>query len=250
MRKLMKIGLISLVLGVFLAANWIDDSYAARYGRGFGSYSTYRSTSGYRSYKPTPKTPSYTRTGRMPMAKASGSNNFRSRSFNAPRALPKSIPATSSVARMTKYSGKVTKTGSPIISSRSGKTFSIPKQGVFSSRMSLMSGVSRTALINNLGSSKASALQTRIVALSSSVGAARNPGSIAKASSAVWKGFSKYRGDIKTNGLNGKGRQFYQWDHTHGDIEVYDSRRKHIGSMNPQTGEMYKPAVKGRKLED
>ena len=32
------------------------------------------------------------------------------------------------------------------------------------------------------------------------------------------------------------------------DIEVYDRNKKHLGSMNPVTGEMYKPAEKGRTL--
>ena len=41
----------------------------------------------------------------------------------------------------------------------------------------------------------------------------------------------------------------YEWDHAHNDIEVYDSNGKHLGSMDPITGEMYKPAVKGRKIE-
>jgi len=30
---------------------------------------------------------------------------------------------------------------------------------------------------------------------------------------------------------------------------VYDNKGKHLGSMNPETGEMYKPKVVGRKIE-
>lgn len=41
----------------------------------------------------------------------------------------------------------------------------------------------------------------------------------------------------------------YEWDHTHGDIEVYDGRGNHKGSMNPTTGDIYKAAVKGRKID-
>ena len=32
------------------------------------------------------------------------------------------------------------------------------------------------------------------------------------------------------------------------DIEVYDKNGKDLGSMNPTTGEMYKPAVQGRTI--
>ena len=38
----------------------------------------------------------------------------------------------------------------------------------------------------------------------------------------------------------------YEWDYQHGDIEIYDKRGKHKGSINPKTKEK-KPAVKGRK---
>jgi hypothetical protein len=50
------------------------------------------------------------------------------------------------------------------------------------------------------------------------------------------------------NGLNGKDRRYYEWDHTHGDMEVYDSRGNHLGTMDPQTGQMTKPAAPGRKI--
>jgi hypothetical protein len=39
-----------------------------------------------------------------------------------------------------------------------------------------------------------------------------------------------------------------RWDHTHNDIEVFDKRGRHLGSMDPTTGEMYKPPVAGRKM--
>lgn len=35
----------------------------------------------------------------------------------------------------------------------------------------------------------------------------------------------------------------------HGDIEVYDNKGRHLGSMHPTTGELYKPPVKGRTIE-
>ena len=72
---------------------------------------------------------------------------------------------------------------------------------------------------------------------------------ITKAESPIWGGLKSYRGAIKTNGLNGKERRFFRWDATHHDIEVFDHAGKHLGSMNPINGEMYKPPVPGRDLE-
>ena len=64
----------------------------------------------------------------------------------------------------------------------------------------------------------------------------------------AWKGMSNYRDGIKTNGATGKQKEFYKWDHTHGDIEVFDRNGNHLGSMNPNTGVMHKPPVPGRTL--
>ncbi|THD03160.1 hypothetical protein B1810_11320 [Panacagrimonas perspica] len=64
-----------------------------------------------------------------------------------------------------------------------------------------------------------------------------------------WKGLKPYRGKTKTNGKTGKERRFYEWDHTHGDIETYDPRGRHLGSANPETGAMTKPPAPGRKID-
>ena len=77
--------------------------------------------------------------------------------------------------------------------------------------------------------------------------AARKP-VCTKANSPIWQGFQPYRGDIKTNGKSGRSREYYQWDYTHGEIEVFDSGRRHKGAMNPSSGAMIKPAVPGRTL--
>ena len=66
--------------------------------------------------------------------------------------------------------------------------------------------------------------------------------------SPVWKNFSPFQNNVRSNGQNGKDRQYYQWDHTHGDIEVYDRNGIHLGSMEPNTGIMHKPPVPGRTL--
>jgi hypothetical protein len=67
--------------------------------------------------------------------------------------------------------------------------------------------------------------------------------------SAQWKQLEPYRGKTRTNGLKGRKKQYYEWDNTHGDIEVYNSRGEHLGSMDPTTGNMTKPAVPGRKID-
>ncbi|RQM43901.1 hypothetical protein EHZ19_31630, partial [Paraburkholderia bannensis] len=64
-----------------------------------------------------------------------------------------------------------------------------------------------------------------------------------KADSPVWQSL-----DSAGNGVKTDGKQFYEWDYTHNDIEVYDKRGRHVGSADPVTGELYKPPVPGRKL--
>lgn len=40
----------------------------------------------------------------------------------------------------------------------------------------------------------------------------------------------------RTNGLRGKKRRYFSWDSEKNEIEVFDSRREHIGSIDPLTG--------------
>lgn len=42
--------------------------------------------------------------------------------------------------------------------------------------------------------------------------------------------------------------RYYTWDSLHGEVEVFNKRGKHLGSICPITGEPTKPAVKGRKI--
>ena len=44
------------------------------------------------------------------------------------------------------------------------------------------------------------------------------------------------------------GKRLYTWDELHGEIEVFNARGKHMGSADKVTGEIFKEAVKGRKL--
>jgi hypothetical protein len=67
--------------------------------------------------------------------------------------------------------------------------------------------------------------------------------------SPFWTSLQPYRGPTKTNGLPGNGRRYYEWDYTHCDIEVYNKRGRHLGSANPKTGTIYKPAVAGRRIK-
>jgi hypothetical protein len=47
---------------------------------------------------------------------------------------------------------------------------------------------------------------------------------------------------------NEDGSRLYTWDALHGEIEVYNSRGKHLGALDPLTGELVKVAVRGRKI--
>jgi hypothetical protein len=53
---------------------------------------------------------------------------------------------------------------------------------------------------------------------------------------------------LKSSGSGSK-KQYYDWDYTHNDIEVYNSKGRHLGSMDPMTGEMYKLPVPGRTIK-
>ena len=82
------------------------------------------------------------------------------------------------------------------------------------------------------------------------IGVVNSEGSgISKSESPVWGGFQPWRGSIKTNGLSGAKKRYYEWDYTHSDIEVYNQKGKHLGSMDPITKKMTKPAVPGRKID-
>ncbi|MFE3965371.1 RHS repeat-associated core domain-containing protein, partial [Streptomyces cyaneofuscatus] len=68
------------------------------------------------------------------------------------------------------------------------------------------------------------------------------------ANSPFWKGLKSHKGKTKTNGKTGKNKRYYEWDYTHGDVEVYDSKGNHLGSADPMGGKIYKPRVNGRKI--
>jgi hypothetical protein len=64
-----------------------------------------------------------------------------------------------------------------------------------------------------------------------------------------WDKLKPSHGKTKTNEEKGKKKRFYEKDRTHGDLEVYDRRGRHLGSADPNTGEMTKPPVPGRRID-
>ncbi|MGI4763746.1 MAG: colicin E3/pyocin S6 family cytotoxin [Janthinobacterium lividum] len=44
------------------------------------------------------------------------------------------------------------------------------------------------------------------------------------------------------------GQRLYEWDSLHGEIEVYNGRGRHLGTMDAQ-GAMIGPAIKGRTID-
>jgi len=69
---------------------------------------------------------------------------------------------------------------------------------------------------------------------------------VEKPESPIWNQLKPYRGELRTNGESGKDRRMYRWDYSHKDIETYDRRGKHLGDIDPVTGDETKPAKKGR----
>jgi hypothetical protein len=43
--------------------------------------------------------------------------------------------------------------------------------------------------------------------------------------------------------------RYYTWDSLHGELEVFNKSGYHLGVACPRTGEMIKPAVKGRRIK-
>jgi hypothetical protein len=63
--------------------------------------------------------------------------------------------------------------------------------------------------------------------------------------------------DVEDLGVHGgqrrwrsrKRKQLYEWDSTHGEVEVYNLRGRHLGAADPVTGELFKPADKTRRID-
>lgn len=189
--------LFSLLIIIFMAG-LVGDSYAQRRG-GWGGGSGY-SAPVYRPAPPRPAMPSQI-TPQGPRVGASiggrpspGSN----RAANTVRPLPPSIKPDSSVARIPSYTGRITTKGAPIIVSRTGRTYSVPQQGVFSTRITTTYQTIKTTLVKRLGSGKVVVLQERIakVATAKKVVTAKIGGGGFGAGSSVGNG-----GDGKKRGI-------------------------------------------------
>jgi len=73
-----------------------------------------------------------------------------------------------------------------------------------------------------------------------------------KGESPVWQELDNYKvlqgKQLKTNGLKGKDKRYYQWDDWHKEIEVYDRNFKPLevidpikGQKNPKSVQRHKP---------
>jgi hypothetical protein len=45
------------------------------------------------------------------------------------------------------------------------------------------------------------------------------------------------------------GKRLYTWDSLHGEVEVFNARGKHLGALDPNTGDWVKDAVPGRTID-
>lgn len=73
---------------------------------------------------------------------------------------------------------------------------------------------------------------------------------ISPAESEFWQGLEPYRQGTRRSG-SGRNTRYYEWDYQHGgEIEVYDSRGNHLGTIDPRTGEPAKGPVPGRTCKN
>jgi hypothetical protein len=54
-------------------------------------------------------------------------------------------------------------------------------------------------------------------------------------------------GEKRWRSLDGK--RLYTWDALHGEIEIFTRRGKHLGAMDPISGDLVKTAVAGRVID-
>ena len=71
---------------------------------------------------------------------------------------------------------------------------------------------------------------------------------VSKSNSSIWKKLSSAKNGLKKSG-SGKNLKYYSWDHLHNEIEVFDKWGKHLGVIDPTTGDWIKAAVKGRFIK-
>jgi len=91
-------------------------------------------------------------------------------------------------------------------------------------------------------------VSTAILVLSLRGGGAKGETACPSGSILNWKSMTPWRGQTKTNGLSDKDRRYFEKDYTHQDIEFTIATGKHLGSMDPATGLMTKPALIGTTI--
>jgi hypothetical protein len=62
-------------------------------------------------------------------------------------------------------------------------------------------------------------------------------------------GLTPMRAKSQRRRWQGAKKQVYEEDTQHGELEKYNRRGKHKGSVDPETGEIIKGPVKGRTIE-
>ena len=78
---------------------------------------------------------------------------------------------------------------------------------------------------------------------------------VAPGESFIWQNLERGKdGRTRTNGVSGKNALHFSFDHGgggrhHSEIEVFDSRGRHLGTIDPLSGEWIGDAVKGRKMD-
>ena len=72
---------------------------------------------------------------------------------------------------------------------------------------------------------------------------------VPKQESPIWNELDNVKGKSYKSSGEKKHRKYYEWDHLHDEIEVYDRHGKHLGAMDSVTGEMIKPPKKGRSVD-
>ena len=75
------------------------------------------------------------------------------------------------------------------------------------------------------------------------------PGKPVPAAAKFLATLQRVRRDGPPRWRNADGTRLYEWDTLHGELEVYNSRGRHLGAVNPHTGVLVKDSVKGRHID-
>lgn len=152
-KKLTVVSALALVF--ILLAGLLAEFSEARY-RGGGSY--YRPSYSQSSMRSTPvramqpRQMNYTPRQTPQMNRYSQGNRSYAQGTRSVRQYPATIRQNTPITRVSSFTGRVSTSGSPIISNRAGRTFAVPQQAMFSPRVSLMSSSSRVAINARLAS--------------------------------------------------------------------------------------------------